>query len=107
MKNKIKLMAFILAAMSVLSSCGEKKQEAVGKMTISWLPQCDSPVDADSPVMAKIEEELGIDIDLIYIDRSKKTELLNVRIAAGEIPDVFSPPEANTFGQYCSQCYFV
>lgn len=103
MKNKIKLMAFILAAMSVLSSCGEKKQEADGKMTISWLPQCDSPVDADSPVMAKIEEELGIDIDLIYIDRSKKTELLNVRIAAGEIPDVFSPPEANTFGQYCDQ----
>ena len=103
MKNKIKLTALLLAAMSILSSCGEKKQETGGKMTISWLPQCDSPVDADSPVIAKIEEEIGVELDLIYIDRSKMTELLNVRIASGEIPDVFRVNDPNTFGTYRDQ----
>lgn len=67
---------------------------AAAQTTIRWMPQNDAPVDPKSPVIAALESKLGAKFDFVYLDRSKETELLNIRIAAGEIPDVMKLTES-------------
>lgn len=61
---------------------------APGPMTIDWKPQNDAPVENDSPVIKELERILNVKFNFIYMNRNKETELLNVRIASGAIPDV-------------------
>ncbi len=106
MKQKLRIVALFLCALLALTGCGAGSNTGTKDgevMTITWLPQCDSPVDENSPVIKELEKELGVNFEFIYIDRSKKAELLNVRIASGEIPDVFVPSDVNTFGLYMQQ----
>ena len=62
-----------------------QQQEVI---TINWMPQNDQPVDPESPVVKELERQLNVKFNFIYIDRNKETELLNIRIASEEIPDV-------------------
>lgn len=91
-KLKFFVVCLMTAALtlSVLSGCKKTAQDASTDsiIRIDWMPQNDSPVDADSPIVKMYEEKFGVDLNFIYIDRSKETELLNIRIASGEIPDV-------------------
>ena len=57
-------------------------------ITINWMAQNDKPVDPESPVTKELEKMFNIKLNYIYMDRSKETELLNVRLASGDIPDV-------------------
>ena len=91
MKKKVMAMVLAAALIFTIAGCGNEKNEQKdngGKITIDWVPQNDSPVDADSPVIALLEEKFGVDFNFIYMDRNQESELLNVRIAGGEIPDV-------------------
>ena len=78
-------------ALSAISGC-DKVGETVGDtgdvIRIDWMPQNDAPVDAESPIVKMYEEKFGVDLNFVYMDRNKETELLNIRIASGEIPDV-------------------
>lgn len=57
-------------------------------IVISVKSQNDAPQDPNSPVTKAIEEQLNIKLDYVYLDREKETELLNLRISSGDIPDV-------------------
>ena len=57
-------------------------------VNISWVPQNDHEVPQDADAKVAIEEMFNWTIDAIYMDRNNETELLNMRLAAGEIPDV-------------------
>ena len=106
MKRRITALAIALVVAATASGCGigKKGAETTGEtMKITWLPQCDTPINEDSPVIAKIEEETGVDLEFIYVDRSKMTELLNVRLASGEIPDVLRTQDSATFTSYVDQ----
>lgn len=48
-----------------------------------------APPEEDSPAYVEFQERLNIDIDYVNIERNKYNEVLGLRIAAGEIPDVF------------------
>ena len=61
-----------------------------GKIVLDWVSQNDAPVDNNSPVVAELEKRYDVDFNFIYMDRNQGAELLNVRIAGGEIPDVFT-----------------
>lgn len=80
-------MLFAVAASGCIKE--EKTQAQNGDvMTIDWLPQCDDYVNKESPIVKKYEEILGVNINFIYLDRNQMTELLNMRIASNQIPDV-------------------
>lgn len=58
-------------------------------ITINWMPQNDKPMDENSPVTAALEKRFNVKLNYIYIEKNKD-ELLNVRIASGDIPDVMT-----------------
>lgn len=104
MKQRIIALCLVLALAVTAAGCGAKKKTSSGeRMKITWLPQCDSPIDENSPVIKAIEDELNVDFEFIYIDRSKMKELLNVRLASGEIPDVMRITDSTTFDTYLDQ----
>ena len=92
MKKKLtNFVLFLLIAVLCLVGCGNKDVQSGGgnqAITIDWLPQNDDVVNKESPIVKKYEEMLGVNFNFIYLDRNKMTELLNMRIASNQIPDV-------------------
>ncbi|MGI5900690.1 MAG: hypothetical protein ACOX8S_12400 [Christensenellales bacterium] len=72
-------------------------------ITLSVLPQCDEPVDPQSPVTEAIEEMFNVTLDYWYLDRTNMNELLAVRMASGEIPDLFSAANQTFYKDYHDQ----
>lgn len=54
-----------------------------------------APVDPDSPIIKAINQRFNVIIEPIYMDSTNETELLNLRIASGDIPDVMSLTSGN------------
>ena len=73
------------------------KYDPENVLTISWLPQCDRPVDPNSEVTKAIEELFNIKIDYIYIDRERQRELLGIRLASNDIPDGWRTEDGNNY----------
>lgn len=69
--------------------------EAEEPITITVKPQNDGPQNPDSPVTKLIEEKFNVKINYVYLDRVKETELLNLRVASGDIPDVMLLNDVN------------
>ncbi len=94
MKKKLALITALLLVAGSFAGCGgnsnqnSSETDSNGRIKIDWMSQNDSPVDADSPVIAMLEEKFNVDLNFIYLDRNQEDELLNIRIAGGEIPDV-------------------
>lgn len=104
MKKLAILLAGILVILSVAGCGGTKKSSEGenGKITINWLAQCDAPVNEDSVIKKTIEEKFNVKLNFIYLDRNNMTQLLNVRISSGEIPDVMRVTD-NVYRQYIDQ----
>lgn len=75
---------------------------AEAPITISFKNQNDGPHDPESPVTKEIEKRLNIKLNYIYLERQKETELLNLKIASGEIPDVMVV-QPTVFSSYAQQ----
>jgi putative aldouronate transport system substrate-binding protein len=56
--------------------------------TIEWAPFAAQPITDDDPVVDHFEKELGVTIDAVYLENNKYEELLNLRIASGDVPDI-------------------
>ncbi|AFC28130.1 extracellular solute-binding protein [Paenibacillus mucilaginosus 3016] len=57
------------------------------KYSISWLPYETVPVPQDADMVKYYEDKFNVDFDIWNLDHSKVTELFNMRLASGEIPD--------------------
>lgn len=94
-----------MAAAAAMATTAETVTAAEDKVyTIDWLPQNDAPVDENSPVIKELMEGFpNVKINFIYLDRSKEAELLNLRIASGDIPDVMRITSDDRYRQYIQQ----
>ena len=105
--NKFRRIFAVVLALSLAStlfvSCGKKQEASSDRMTIDWLMYCDGPMDKNSEVERYFEELFDVDFNVWYIERSKWDELLNIRIATGEVPDVFTALSAKSFLNYVKQ----
>lgn len=81
---------------------GEVRAEMSEPVVIDWIPQNDQPNDPNSPIKKEIEKRFNVKINFVYIDRNKEKELLNIRVASGEIPDVMKI-DATTYRNYGDQ----
>lgn len=54
---------------------------------ISWVPYEQAPIPQDADMVKYYEEKFNVDFDIWNFDHNKVTELFNMRLAAGEIPD--------------------
>ena len=104
MKKRLIITAAI-AALLLAGGCsgGTKKTDTDGSVVIDWVGQCDSPVDSKSDIIAELEQKHGVKFNFIYLDRSKMDELMNIRIASGEIPDVFSVTSDSRYRELIDQ----
>lgn len=109
-----KLLSLILAAVlsvgtfSGCSNSGNSKATSDNSnsneiITINWMPQNDKPMDEDSPVTAALEKRFNVKLNYVYMDRNKEIELLNVRIASGDIPDVMRLASDDRYRNFIDQ----
>ena len=62
-----------------------------------------APLDADAPMVKKWEDEFGVKFVFDYIETSKMAELLPLRIASGDVPDVITGLGYTGFYDYAKQ----
>ncbi len=92
--KKTMLLVFVVCVISAPLFAGGGQEDQSGASgsqevpTITIVNLNTGPTDPDSPITLEIEEMFGVDIEYVYLERSNITELLNLRIASGEIPDV-------------------
>ena len=106
LKNLKKGICFVLSiAMlsAAVAGCNTNKSassepEEGKRYTITWAADITDP---EATEMAQYyEEKLNIDLELWAVPNA---EALNLRLAAGEIPDRFSIDGFSAFNKYCKQ----
>ncbi len=104
---KLKKLVCTILAVTMLcgmfAGCNKSASNEDERMTIDWLMFSAGPMDKDSPVEKYFEDMFNVDFNVWYIERSKWDELLNIRFATGEIPDVFMAMSAKAFYKYVDQ----
>jgi putative aldouronate transport system substrate-binding protein len=71
---------------------------------ISWYTNSpNGPAADDAPVKLKLEEDFNIKFNMWYVDRANREELLSVRFASGEFPDVLTATGASYTQTYYNQ----
>lgn len=128
MSKKAKLISILMAvsvASSLVAGCGNKATntsttadtgntsntsksdnyapEEGKKYTISWTNYQILPPDQGAEMIKYVEDKFNVKIDLWNIDNTKYDELLNVRLASGEIPDLCRMRDPNSLSAYVDQ----
>lgn len=95
---------------SALSGCGGgKKPEDAGKdatgteekvYTYTIVPALSSPADENAEMKLYWEQKFNAKFELIYLENSKYFDLLNLRIASNQIPDVMNMQSLQYISQY-------
>ncbi|ANE45216.1 ABC transporter substrate-binding protein [Paenibacillus swuensis] len=78
--------------------------EAQEPVTIDWLAYNSfGQVDPDTKIQKMVSEKFNAQYNIWYIDTNKWVDTLNVKLAAGEMPDVmYIKPDYNTINKYVS-----
>ena len=72
--------------------------------TIEWCGgHSDTPLSEDPEVLLRLEEMFNVKINYWYIERSQWDEILNLRFAAGEVPDIIRIENPMNFEKYIQQ----
>jgi len=128
MTKKSKFVSILLVGLMVvmlISACTPKESSGSGttkaatttkaddgikwKGTITVAPYMFGPVDESKNVVKPLMEakllEYGYDVDVqnVYIENSQYLDLLNVRIASGDAPDIFEPKGTSIMRDYYNQ----
>lgn len=133
MKGLTKTIAMLLVlvlAMGMLSACGEgddapaREQgaqekpgdngaqagdtEAEEPVTIEWLAyNCYGQPDPNSEVVKMVEERFNVKFEFWYIDDQKWDEVLGVKFASGDMPDVMRIKNTSTIPNLVKQGILV
>lgn len=59
------------------------------KYNLKWLAPLSQPVEEDGELVQYWEEKFNVDLDIWYIEGTNYAEVLNLKLASGEIPDKF------------------
>ncbi|MCM0649582.1 hypothetical protein NBE98_14535 [Clostridium swellfunianum] len=102
------LTAVISAGM--LAGCKGKDKEAAGDaskngpVTIDYMAyQMLGQPDSNSPVVKKVEEKFNTKFNFWFVNGNNLDEVLNVKFAAGEMPDVMRIQNKANLGKYKDQ----
>lgn len=80
------------------------KPEAGKVYNIAWLAaQINAPVPDTAEMKAYWEKKYNVKFNIWYIERSKWQEILNVKIAAGEFPDLIYAESPSVLANYYNQ----
>ncbi|WP_207655793.1 extracellular solute-binding protein [Vallitalea okinawensis] len=80
---------------------GDVKEEK--RYEISWTAYQKAPTDPDGEMLKYFEDMFNVDIDVWNLEHNKYEEMLNVRLAAGEVPDLFRVRKPDQLLGYVNQ----
>jgi ABC-type sugar transport system, periplasmic component len=90
------VVASMLAALSLTAF-------AEGRMKITLANYQIEPTDPNGEALKTYGDKFGVDFVPVNIDNNQYHEILNVKLAAGEVPDYFYLKEADTLNNYVRQ----
>lgn len=67
------------------------------KYTLTWVSYQKKPVEQDAYVIKMMEEKFNVDVDYINVDSGSFDEIMGIKMASGEIPDLFYLGAGNRF----------
>lgn len=125
MKKVICLILVLMMFTSLLIGCGAKDKDADSantqteqnngqdkknaeneeekRYTISWTTYQRTPTDPDGEMVKYYEDMFNVDLDVWNLEHDKYHEMLNVRLASGDVPDLFRVRKPDKFLGYVEQ----
>ena len=83
------MVSLILAACAVRGGGTPLQDGEVERVSVTWAIWPVNVIDDDNEVKSRIEDRFPeIDIEFIFIERANYYQILNTRIAAGDVPDI-------------------
>jgi len=73
------------------------------KYTFSIAANQLAPVDPNGPIIQYLEDRFNVDLQVVDVESSKYTEIMNLKFASGEIPDYFKVSGYSNLHKYVSQ----
>ncbi|OKP89306.1 ABC transporter substrate-binding protein [Paenibacillus sp. P3E] len=113
--NRLQSLSFLLLLMMLMSAVGgceapgdtgETAQAAPARdsaYTISWTMHQNEPVPEDAQMIEYIEDKFKVDLDVWNLENNKYEALLNLKLAQGQIPDLFRIRQPQDLLKYESQ----
>ena len=81
-----------------------KAEENLPPVTIEWLAyQSVAQPDMESEIVKKVQERFNAKFNIWFIDDQKWDDVLNVKLAAGEMPDIFRLKNRANLRKYATQ----
>ena len=56
---------------------------------INYVPNATAPIDKEAPIVKYYEDLLNVKFNIIFLEPQKRAELLNLKFASGDVPDIF------------------
>ena len=104
LKKAVVLFMAVTCATTIITGCDNKNLDGDERVTIDWLGyQPTAEPDRNSAIVKALEEKYNINLDFWYIDNQKYEELIGVKLASGDMPDVFRAPNLGTLSKYVQQ----
>jgi putative aldouronate transport system substrate-binding protein len=99
MERRRWILAWCLSLTMIASAwaggAAEESNTAAEIPSISYATYVEGPVNPDSFVETYLEETFNVELDVQIFERSTWTEQLGLKLASGEIPDMFQPTDYN------------
>lgn len=107
-KRKMILAAALAAVAGIVWANGEQdgaaqKGVAAKRVTITVANYQMEPTPDDAELLKLYGDKLGVDYKVMNINHDKYHELLNIKLAAGDVPDLIYLRQADTLGTYVKQ----
>lgn len=105
MKKTLVITMAAVAALGLLSGCVAKKTAIGedGKYTYTMTMYQTGTSNPDSEQLKKIEEKYNINLDVWDVEWQKYDEILNLKLAGGEVPDIMYVKTAAAAQKYVDQ----
>ena len=104
LKRVIILFTAITCIAACFTGCNRVENNNTDQLVIDWLGyQPTAEPDNSSAIITAIEKKYGVTLNFWYIDNQKYEELIGVKLASGDMPDLFRIPNLGTLSKYVQQ----
>ncbi len=105
MKKTVKFVLAVSVLTAAVSGCGQKTApvEGNGKYTYSMTMYQTGTVNPDAVQLKAVEDKYNINLDVWNVEWQKYEEILNLKLAGGEVPDIIYIKSAAAAQKYVDQ----
>ncbi|HPF87253.1 MAG TPA: extracellular solute-binding protein [Candidatus Limiplasma sp.] len=104
MRKLLSALLVLALALGMTSGIATAEEDPYAEhYTITWTTYLNAPITEDAVLIKAVEEKFNVDIDMLNIEDNDFLEVLNTRIAGGDIPDVIRLKDPSQLITYIDQ----